>query len=117
MEVVKRDKYCFVGPKADASARYYDTVISHRYRGDMDFLAWESAHEFGTRMFSDNMASFRDGVVIGKNALKAAEYIDEEYRKAFASCDEYGRSKRMEDLMTKVYSNAEIDFDVEIKFF
>lgn len=117
MNVEKRDQYCFMGPKAAASAQYYDTVISHGYSGDTVYLAWDSAHKFGTRMISDNIASFRDGITIGEEALQAAEHIDEEYRKAFSSCEVYGRSKRMKELMQQVYANAEKEFGVGIKLF
>lgn len=117
MNVIKRDQYCFMGSRALDSAKYYDTVLSHGYNGDMVFLAWEAAHKFGSRMFSDKLASFRNGVTIGEEALFAAEYIDEEYRKAYASCEEYGRSKKMKDLMSVVYAEAERTFKVGIKIF
>lgn len=113
----KRDQFCFIGPKSKDSAKYYDTVCSHKSNVDRVYLAWDSAHKFGTRMISERLASFRNGVTIGEKALQAAEFIDEEYQKAFASCEEYGRSKRMREQMSVVYATAEREFGIEIKLF
>ena len=41
--------------------------------------------------------------------------FDTEYKKAFASCDEFGRSKRMKELMLSIYTQAEKKYDVVIK--
>ena len=117
VEQIKRNQFCFIGPKAESSANYYDTVLSHGYSGDIVFLAWESAHKFGTRVISDNLASFKDGIAIGEDALTAAEYIDAEYQKAFMSCDEYGRGKKMKDIMNKIYDSAENQFAVKTKLY
>ena len=115
MDIIKRDKYCFSGSSAKKSVQYFDLVVSHGYNGNMDYLAWDAAHKFGSRMTTDFMASFRDGITIGLNALPAAEFIDTEYKKAFASCDEFGRSKRMKELMLSIYTQAEKKYDVVIK--
>ena len=117
MNQVKRDEYCFLGPKAEESGKYYDAVLSHGYDGDMCYLAWDAAHKFGTKMVGNKIASFRNGITIGTEALAAAEFIDEEYQKAFASCEEFGRSKRMRELMRAVYALAEQRYAVEVKFF
>ena len=115
-EKVFRDKYCFWGSRAEDSAHYYDLVISHGYAGDMDYLAWDAAHKFGMRMTAPSLASFRDGITMGENALTAAEFLDRERSVAFASCEEYGRKKRMQELMALKYDAARENYGVEIKF-
>ena len=115
MTQVTRDKYCFIGPRAEDSAHYYDIVISHGYEGDMDYLAWDAAHKFGMRMIGPNMASFRDGITIGERASAAAEFLDAEYSSAFASCEEYGRKSNMRDLMMVAYAKAKKMYDIEIR--
>lgn len=115
MERIMRDKYCFFGSRAQDSAHYYDIVMSHKYTGDMDYLAWDAAHKFGSRMTAPGLASFRNGITIGESALTAAEFLDAEYQSAYASCEEYGRRKRMQELMALAYSKARKLYDVEIK--
>lgn len=115
MEQVKRDKYCFVGPRSADSAHYYDLVMSHGYKGDMDCLAWDAAHKFGTRMTAPGIASFLNGITIGENALAAAEFLDKERQIAFAACEEYGRKKRMQELMAVAYAKAEEIYKIKIK--
>lgn len=114
MDTVIREKYCFIGSRAEDSAKYYDTVISHGYSGDMDYLAWEAAHKFGTRMTADGLASFRNGIAIGSNALTAVEFLDSEYSKAYDLCEENNRRKRMQDLMKIAYATAQNKYSVEI---
>ena len=65
-------------------------------------------------MFSDNSASFRNGLVFGALAKDAANYLDDEYKKAYASCEEFGRSKKMRELMNEIYEKAKNEFNVEI---
>ena len=117
MNTVMRDKFIFNGPRAEDSAQYYDTVISSGFNDDMIYLAWDSAHKFGTRMTSEGIASFKNGVVFGGNALLAAEFIDNEYSKVYASCEEFGRSKRMKQLMLVIYAMAKEKYHVDIKLF
>lgn len=114
-EPIMRDKYCFSGSRAQDSAHYYDIVMSHKYTGDMDYLAWDAAHKFGSRMTAPGLASFRNGITIGENALAAAEFLDAEYQTAYASCEEYGRRKRMQELMADVYERARAKFAISIK--
>ena len=82
----------------------------------MDYLAWDAAHKFGMRMTAPSLASFRDGITMGENALAAAEFLDRERSVAFASCEEYGRKKRMQELMALKYDAARENYGVEIKF-
>ena len=117
MNIAKRDKYTFIGTKAEDSAKYYDIVTSRGYTGNMDYLAWDSANKFGTRMTSIGIASFRDGITIGENALLAANLLDEERNKAWATCEEFGRRQRMNELMAKAYEIAKDIFSVEIELF
>ena len=114
-EKVVRDKYSFWGSRAEDSAHYYDLVISYGYTGDMDYLAWDAAHKFGMRMTAPGIASFLNGITIGDNALHAAEFLDNERRIAFASCEEYGRKKKMQELMASKYDMAREIYGVEIK--
>ena len=106
MNVETRDGYSFVGLRASDSVEYYDTVLRNGYNGNMNYLAWDSAHKFGTRMSGNNIASFRNGITVGERALEAAEFIDSEYRIAYSSCEEYGRSKKMKVLMQDAYDRA-----------
>ena len=115
MNIEIRDGYSFVGFRASDSVEYYDAVICRGYKGKKDYLAWDSAHKFGTRMFGNNIASFRNGITIGERALEAAEFIDTEYRIAYSSCEEYGRSKKMKMLMQEVYDRAKQLYGVEIE--
>lgn len=112
---VIRDKYCFSGSRAEDSAHYYDLVISHGYNGEMDYLAWDAAHKFGMRMTAPGLASFHDGITIGENALAAAEFLDRERSVAFASCEEFGRKKKMQELMASKYDVAREIYGVDIK--
>ena len=115
MNIVKRDKYSFIGPKAEDAAKYYDTVISHGYNGDMIYLAWDAAHKFGMRMTSDKLASFRDGVAIGEGAILAAEFIDKEYKRIYQRSEKVGRSQKMKMLMVEVYKTVEKKYGVEVR--
>ena len=117
MSTVTRDNYNFVGPRAEDSAKYYDTVISHGYEGDMIYLAWDSAHKFGTRMTAENMASFRSGVVIGNNALSVAEFLDLAYDRVYSLSEQEGRSKRVKSFMASMYDLVKNEFGIEIKLF
>lgn len=112
---VMRYGYCFSGSRAIDSAKYFDIVMSHGYKGDMDYLAWDAAHKFGMRMTAPGIASFRDGITIGDNALIAAGFLDDEYRAAYESCEEYGRKAKMRELMAIAYAKAEKLYDIEIK--
>ena len=60
-------------------------------------------------------ASFLNGITIGENALAAAEFLDKERRIAFAACEEYGRKKRMQELMAVAYAKAEEIYKIKIK--
>ena len=115
MSVEERHGYIFTGLRTADSVKYYDTVLSHGYEGSKMYLAWDAAHKFGSRMVCENVASFRNGIVRGIRALEAAEYIDNEYEIAHASCEEYGRSKKMKSLMKEVCIKAHEIFDVEIE--
>ena len=115
MEQILRDKYCFTGLRSADSAHYFDLVMSHGYNGDMDYLAWDAAHKFGTRMTAPGIASFLNGITIGDDALAAAEFLDNERRIAFAACEEYGRKKKMQELMAVAYARAEEIYNVKIK--
>lgn len=117
MSTIKRNEFTFDGPKAVESAKYYDTVMRYGYNGDVVFLAWDSAHKFGVRMIADKMASFKYGLTLGKNALVAAEFIDNEYDKAYRKCDQIGRSKKMKSCMEEIYLIARAEYGVEIKIF
>lgn len=117
MKAIQRDQYTFIGRNVQASAEYYDIIISHGYNGNMLYLAWDAAHKFGNRMISKDVASFRDGVAIGQNAFSAAEFTDIEQIKAYSSGEKYGRKKRMKDFMTRIYAEAERRYDVELKLF
>lgn len=66
-------------------------------------------------MTASGLASFRDGITIGENALAAAEFLDAEYQTTYASCEEYGRRKRMQELMADVYDRARAKFAISIK--
>lgn len=115
MNIEIRDGYSFVGFRASDSVEYYDAVIRRGYKGNKDYLAWDSAHKFGARMSGNNIASFRNGITIGERALEAAEFIDAEYRIAYSSCEEYGRSKKMKLLMHDVYDQAIQIYAVKIE--
>ena len=115
MHSIMRGNYCFLGPKAEAAAEYYDIVMSHGYNGDLDHLAWDAAHKFGMQMTGPNIASFRDGIAIGERSSEAAEWLDAEYYTAFASCDVHGRKAKMREIMHCAYAKAKEDFLVEIK--
>ena len=118
MEQHIRNKYQFTGPRAGDSVKYYDNVVSHRNDVstlNTDYLAWDAAHKFGTRVTAPDMASFRNGIVIGQNALAAAEFLDNEYRIAYNSCEIPGRSRKMKELMEIVYAVAEEKYDVIVQ--
>ena len=116
MSAEERNAFFFTGLRAADSVKYYDTVLSHGSEGiNMLYLAWDAAHKFGSRMTGENIASFRNGIVRGIRALEAAEYIDNAYKIAYASCEEYGRSKKMRALMQEVYVQAYRKFNVEIE--
>ena len=115
MNIENRDDYSFIGMRANDSVKYYDTVVSNGYSGSKDYLAWDAAHKFGTRMTGIGVSSFRSGITIGAQSLAAAEYIDEEYRIAYSSCEEHGRSKKMKTIMQAVYARAKQLYDVEIE--
>ena len=66
-------------------------------------------------MESDGLISFSEGVIIGENALQAEEFIAREYRKAYDSCEEFGRRKKMIELKFAIYANAERQYGVKIK--
>ena len=112
---IEHNQYIFDGPRANDSITYFDIVLSHGYNGDMDCLAWDSAHKFGVRVIGANLASFKYGLVYGEKALDAAIFIDEEYIKAYSSCEEVGRRKKMKLLMIEIYSSAKMKYQVELR--
>lgn len=115
MEEYIRDGYTFIGPKAADSVKYYDLVISHGYSVDMHFLALDAAHKFGSKVIGHGGAySLRGGWVEGENAEEAAEYIDAEWKKHYAACPEFNRSKLMREKMQTVYKEAEEKYGVRI---
>ena len=115
MSIIEHDQYIFEGDKAGDSVKYFDTVISYGYKENMDYLAWDAAHKFGVRVTTANMESFDCGLVYGENALDAAVYIELEHKKAYGSCEEFGRSKKMKRLMSEIYSAVELKYQVEIR--
>ena len=114
MSVMKRDIYSFHGPKAEDSVKYFDSVIAQGYNGDMLYLAWDAAHKFGSRMTSDNITSFRWGIVIGDNSLKAAEFLDSEYEAAYKSCEEFGRKEKMKSILGALCASVKTEYSVDI---
>ena len=117
MNIVRFEEYCFVGDKAVDSVEYFKAVISHGYDGDKVALAWDAAHKFGNKMTTENIASFYDGIVVGENALVASEYIDKERDSAYNSCEKFGRSKRMKELMLAIYDKTKEMYNVQIVLF
>ena len=115
MKEVKRDKFIFIGPRADESAKYYDIVISHGYDGDLVYVAWESAHKFGQRMTGPNVASYRDGVVFGEKARDAAIYIDQKREEVFSSLPVKNRKTALKEKMREHYIFAEEFYHVSFK--
>ena len=107
MEMVRRNGYTFIGSRAEESAQYFDSVLSHGYSGELLYLAWESAHKFSQRMIGMNVASYREGIVKGEKALKAAEFIDQKRKEIFDSLPEQNRSKLLKEAMVKQYEYAE----------
>lgn len=115
MNEIVRGKYCFTGARAKDSAEYYDLVNRHEHKCDTDYLAWDAAHKFGSRVTAVGLASFRNGLVIGKNAVTAAEQIDQEYIRAFEACDVVGRSRKMKEHMLSVYMDVERQYGVNVR--
>lgn len=115
MNEIMRGKYCFSGPKAEQSVKYFDTVLSRGYRGDMDWLAWDAAHKFCTSLMFDGAFAFGDGLIYGERGEEAFEYIREEYRKAYEVCEEFGRRKKMISKKAEIYCRAEELFGVKIR--
>lgn len=115
MGVVKRDIFTFVGGKAEDAGKYYDIAFSHG--GDIDFLylAWDACHKFGCRLLGDNIASYRDGIVIGKNALPAAEFIDEQYTLFRNTLPERNRKTQLNAEMQKVFAEVINRYGVQVK--
>ena len=114
-ESITRGEYTFVGSKAAFSANYYDYVVSHEHHGDLLYLAWEAAHKFGQRMIGENVASFRDGIVLGSNALDAAEAIDRKREDVYRSLPEFNRSKKLKSVMNEYYQFISIYYQVTIR--
>ena len=115
MNRVYRGEYCFIGPRAEDSAKYYDIVISHGYDGDPLYLAWDAAHKFGQRMVGPNVASYRDGVICGERAEEAADFIDKKRAEIFASLPEQNRKKALREGMWGEYLYVEEHFGVTFK--
>lgn len=112
---IQRGDYWFIGNGAEASAHYYDIVISHGYDGDLLYLAWDSARKFGQRMLGENIASFRDGIVRGPLAHEAAVYIDQKRDEVYSSLPEFNRSKLLKILMQEHFQYAEEHYNVSFE--
>lgn len=112
MEKVTRGDYCFIGPGAKDSAKFFDIAISNGYDGDLLYLAWESAHKFGQRMTGPDLASYRDGIVKGENALAAAEYVDLKRNELYDSLPKFNRSRLLKEEMKKVFLFAMEEYGV-----
>ena len=113
--IISRGAYNFIGPRADESAKYFDTVISHGYTGDLLYLAWESAHKFGQQMTGPRIASYRDGVAMGERALEAAEYIDGKREEIFSNLPQLNRSKLLKEAMSEHFRSAEQEYGVKFR--
>ena len=111
---IQRGEYFFSGRKAEDSAKYYD-IISKRTIVDEIYKLWDAAHKFGSRLEGPGVASFRDGIIIGENALEA-EYIDRKRKEIFDSLPELNRSRSLKEKMTPQYCFIEDHFEVTIKF-
>ncbi len=112
---IQRGVYFFSGPKAEDSAYYYDIISKRTSIDEIDKL-WDAAHKFGSRLEGPDVASFRDGIILGKYALEAAEYIDGKRTEIFDSLPEFNRSKSMKERMVTQYCFIEEHFGVTIKF-
>ena len=115
-EKIQRGDYWFIGEGADKSAKYYDIVISHGYKGDLLYLAWDSAHKFGQRMVGENIASFRDGIVRGALAYEAAVYIDQKRQAVYSSLPEFNRSKLLKEQMLEHFWYAREFYNVSFEW-
>ena len=114
MNEVERGSYVFVGKKAEDSAYYYDLVLSRGYDGDLNWLAWDAAHKFGSRLVEKGAVSFQHGVIHGEKAREAAEYFDAKWQEAFDSCPETGRRSTMRSFGRALLKETEEKFSVRI---
>lgn len=115
MDELLRGPYSFSGRKAADSAKYYDIVLSHGYDGDMTYLAWDSAHKFGSRVKGPGFVSYRHGLVFGDHAAEAAEFFDSEWTKAFEACPEEGRRTKMAVISNELKLATEEQYNVKIR--
>lgn len=114
MEII-RDKYTFIGDKAEESVKYYDLVTSNNSDIEKDYIAWEAAHKFGQKMIGPGIASFRDGIVKGKNAVEVAEYLDNKWNSFIQRLPKQNRRKLIKEKMTEVINGLTEQYDVEIE--
>lgn len=115
MDEISRGPYSFSGRKAADSAKFYDIVMSHGYSGDMLYLAWEAASKFGSRVVGPGFVSYRHGLVFGDNAAEAAEYFDDEWKKAYDVCPEEGRRTKMCAFSNELKRATEKRYKVKIE--
>ncbi len=112
---VKRDGFIFKGHKAEDSAKFYDIVISHGYKGDKLTLARESAHKFGSDAICPGIASFRHGLKFGDKAEEAAAYFNSRWKKAFGECEQENRRAKMRVILHELLQVTETEFGVRIE--
>lgn len=114
MSEVTRTPFVFIGKKAEQSAKYYDTVLSHGYQGELIALAWEAAHKFGAQFMAAGVVSFRHGLIYGEKAREAADYYNEKWGTKFSNCPETGRRASMRSFSRELLKETENMFDVHV---
>ena len=112
MPEVHRPPFVFSSEKA---AQFYDIVLSHGYDGDLTDLAWTAAHKFGATVTSSECVSFRHGLIRGKRAEEAAAFFNEQWKRAFAECPEYGRRAAMARVSHELVRQTEEQYGVTIE--
>ena len=112
---INRDGYSFIGRKAENSAEYYDTVLKHGYDGNMDYLAWDAAHKFGSLMMGSDIASFSNGILKGKHAAEAAYYIEEGKTSFLNTLEKEGRKEKLRTFMREKINEAEQKYNISVE--
>ena len=108
--------YTFDSEKA---VKFFDIVMRNKGTAKSEeellWLAWYSAHKFGSRMTSANLASCGDGIFRGERALEAAEFVDREVQSFKERCPQHLRSIHVAEFESVTYPEAEAMFNVSFE--